>query len=227
MFQTIATEAAKMQRHVKQTTLSDRSILSAVKQILPRYDIHFFNNIEEQLKLAVATFSNSSSQSNIAIDSNSKSGKKSIASRSNLLFPVGRIKNELKAGNGLYCERISIKSAIALSAVLETLVAEIFDETLEFLKANDYKFKRITSRHLYLAIQHDKDALKRLLTQVVIAQSGVAPNNEKSSLSLPITKQKNEQNINPQLPADMVLFREYIRTTKDPKFEYGWVNQYQ
>ena len=74
-------------------------------------------------------------------------------------FPVGRIHRYLKT-----CvpsrNRVSGKSAVFMAAVLEYLVAEVVE--LAGHAARDFKMKRISPRHLLLAIRGD-DELDELI----------------------------------------------------------------
>lgn len=88
-----------------------------------------------------------------------------------LQFPVGRIHTQLKKCVGRKT-RVGSKSAVYLAAVLEYLTAEILE--LAGNACKDFKLRRITPRHVYLAIRGD-DELEKLCRDSIIPQSGIIP----------------------------------------------------
>ncbi|CCE63728.1 hypothetical protein TPHA_0F02470 [Tetrapisispora phaffii CBS 4417] len=101
----------------------------------------------------------------------------SSSAKAGLQFPVGRIKRYLKRhASGKI--RVGSKSAIYLTAVLEYLTAEVLE--LSGNAAKDLKVKRITPRHLQLAIRGD-DELDSLI-KATIASGGVLPHINKALL---------------------------------------------
>lgn len=94
----------------------------------------------------------------------------SRSSKAGLQFPVGRVHRHLK--NGRYAARIGSSAPVFLAAVLEYLTADI----LELADASrDNKAKRITPRHIQLAVRHDEE-LGKILEHVTIRDGGVLPN---------------------------------------------------
>ncbi|CAB4387017.1 unnamed protein product [Rhizophagus irregularis] len=118
--------------------------------------------------------------------------KKSITSRSaraGVQFPVGRIHRFLRKGN--YASHIGAGAPVFLAAAIEYLVAEIIE--LAGNAATDNTKKRISPRHIQLAIRND-DELNKLLEDVTIAQGGVLPNIHKVLLPPQKTKKSEKDN---------------------------------
>ncbi|NWQ76091.1 H2A protein, partial [Columbina picui] len=97
--------------------------------------------------------------------------KRNKSARAGLQFPVSRTYGLLKRGN--YAERVSPGAAIYLAAVLEYLTAEVLE--LAGNAAEENKNKRITPRHIQLAVRND-DELNKIFGCVTIAEGGVLPN---------------------------------------------------
>lgn len=110
-------------------------------------------------------------------DGTQSRGQVSHSVRAGLQFPVGRIRRYLKRSvqNRV---RVGAKSAIYITAVLEYLTAEVLE--LAGNAAKDLKVKRITPRHLQLAIRGDEEL--DTLVKATIAYGGVLPHINKALL---------------------------------------------
>ncbi|EGC28814.1 hypothetical protein DICPUDRAFT_85120 [Dictyostelium purpureum] len=88
------------------------------------------------------------------------------------MFPVGRIHRMLR--EKVPTRRVSVISAVYLAAILEYLASEVLELTVSAL-SKDSNVRRISPRHIFLAIKTDEELDDLIKVSTTIAGGGVLP----------------------------------------------------
>jgi histone H2A len=100
----------------------------------------------------------------------------SFSKKAGLTISVARVRRHLRAGK--YSTRFGVGAPVYLAAVLEYMCAEVLE--LAGNAARDNKCKRVTPRHITLAMRNDVELNKFLGPGVHISQGGVLPSIQKA-----------------------------------------------
>ena len=163
MFERLCIEAGNLVRHNKRSTLTARDVQTSVKLVLP----------DELAKHAVYEGTRAlRGHQNFLQYKCRRRGQpcKTLTATlaSGLLFPVGRIRRFMRQQR--LSPRLGSAAPYYMAAVLEYLCVEIVDSTVNILY--DKHCKRITPRHIQLAIRKDEE-LNKLFCGVTITAGGV------------------------------------------------------
>jgi len=148
----------------KKCTLTSREVQTAVRLCLPGELAK--HSVSEGTK-AVTKFTAGGAYD----DGGGRRGRSSASHRAGLIFPVAKVKRQLKEKSFLKLH-ISKTAPVYLSAVLEYLVAEVLE--LSGNASRDNKKVRIIPRHIMLAMRNDEE-LNKLTKSCYIAGGGTLP----------------------------------------------------
>lgn len=171
IFDKTMVEAGKLARYSKRATVSSREVQSAIRLVFPG---ELAKHAVSEGTKAVTRFTSADDGAGKGKGKGGRGDKKKATSHSamaGLQFPVGRVARHMKQSR--VASRIGRGAPVYMAAVLEYLTAEVLE--LAGNAAVDNKKKRITPRHLQLAVRND-DELSKLLAKVSIASGGVLPN---------------------------------------------------
>ena len=142
----------------------------------------------------------------------SKSKPVSAASRSGIVFPVGRMKRFMRQRQDYYT-RVSNTAPVYMAAVLEYLAAEILTSAGNVARYS--KLKRIKPRHINIAI-HDDEEFYALLKGCTVGHGGgfcasVKPEHLPAPSNGGKTKPKSKTKAKPK-PAQVAVAQEESKT---------------
>ena len=158
-FHRILKEAKIIQQYTRKISLTAREIQTATQLVLiGEIAKHCRSEGEKAMNLYHSSLG---------------SGSGSKASRSGLIFPVGRIARYIKQYG--YADRVGNDAGIYLSAVLQYLTHEVLEMAGKIVE--DQNKKRIDPRHVMLALMDD-DEFSQLMEMVCIPYAGVKPDSD-------------------------------------------------
>ena len=167
-------------------TITSREIQNATRILLPG---ELAKHAASKLTKAVVTYYATSAEP-LAEEAGRKKrlgAGHSRSFRAGLIMPVSRLGKELRE-HVIGHKRMGVNTPIALAAVVEYIVAEVLE--LSGNATKDLKTKRVTPRHIKLAVSGDEE-LDTLLKGTIF-QGGVVPHIHKSLIKKKNTKKKSE-----------------------------------
>ena len=167
----IGVEAGKLVKYNKKATLSSREVQTAVRLILPGELAK--HAVSEGTKAVTKYTSNAGAGTKKSKGGRGGNKKKPTSrnAKSGLTVSVSRVHRAMKTFK--LSKRYGAGGPVYLTAVLEYLAAEVLE--LAGNACKDNKKKRVTPRHLVLAVRNDEE-LNKFLSGVTIASGGVLPN---------------------------------------------------
>lgn len=182
LFERLNGECRNILQNSKKATLSAREVQSAVRLAFPG---ELAKHAVSEGTKAVTKFTSKSNDGGKGSSGKGGSGKggsgrggnKKAVSRSSkagLQFPVGRVARFQR--NSHVAERISADAPVYMAAVMEYIAAEVLE--LAGNKSKDLKVKRITPRHIQMALKGDEEL--DILFPADIAHGGVIPHIHKA-----------------------------------------------
>lgn len=166
-FDRMCVEAGRLARYNKKPTLNSREIQSSVRLVLSG----------ELAKHAVAEGTKAVTKTTTTTET--KNRPVSRSEKAGLILPVSRLARAMRIGR--YASRYGYTAPAYLAAVLEYLAAEVLE--LAGNAARDNKRKRVTPRHITLAVRNDEEINKFLNRgNVTIGRGGVLPGIHKQLL---------------------------------------------
>ena len=161
IFHRLANEAMKLCANDGKSTLDDGHICAAIGLCIPG---ELAKHAKSEATKAVMKWSASQGGGGGGASKNSKMRRCNISqsARAGLQFPVARVAKAMNVGK--YASRIGGKAPVALTAVMEYLMAEVLE--LSGNAASDAKKRRIAPNAIVCAIQKD-DELKQMISVVV------------------------------------------------------------
>lgn len=171
MFRRILKEAINITEIFNKKTLSSREVQTAVRLELPGELAKHAVSEGTKAVTKFCCFDNGGGGGGSG-GARGKSFRRKVTTscRAGLQFPVGSMRAVMKR---LFKFRIGRGAPVYMTAVMEYLTAEVLE--LAGNAARDNRKRRITPRHLMLAIQNDQE-LGNMTRRCYVAQGGVLPN---------------------------------------------------